>query len=51
LIPLALQDRFITEADRLTPGNPTDVRSVGAPHVGPFDRPELVEILAELVGR
>ncbi|MBE1490869.1 alpha/beta fold hydrolase [Plantactinospora soyae] len=51
LIPPALQDRFITEADRLTPGNPTDVRSVAAPHVGPFDRPELVEIFAELAGR
>jgi pimeloyl-ACP methyl ester carboxylesterase len=48
LIPLALQNRFITEADRLTPDNPTDVRSVAAPHVGPFDRPELVEIFAEL---
>ena len=51
LIPLALQDRFITEADRLTPDNPTDVRSVAAPHVGPFDRPELVAILAELARR
>ncbi|MFI6390767.1 alpha/beta fold hydrolase [Nonomuraea sp. NPDC050540] len=51
LIPLALQDRFIAEADRLTPGNPTDVRSVAAPHVGPFDRPELVEIFSELAGR
>ena len=51
LIPPALQDRFIDEADRLTPDNPTDVRSVAAPHVGPFDRPELVEIFAELAGR
>jgi pimeloyl-ACP methyl ester carboxylesterase len=51
LIPPALQDRFIAEADRLTPDNPTDVRSVAAPHVGPFDRPELVEILAELASR
>lgn len=48
LIPPALQDRFIAEADRLTPDNPTDVRSVAAPHVGPFHRPELVEILADL---
>ncbi|MEV6283135.1 alpha/beta hydrolase [Kribbella sp. NPDC051770] len=48
LIPLALQDRFIAEADRLTPDNPTDVRSIDAPHVGPFDRPDLVEILAGL---
>lgn len=48
LIPLALQDRFIREADRLTPDNPTDVRSVAAPHAGPFGRPEVVDILAEL---
>ncbi|MGC7098744.1 alpha/beta hydrolase, partial [Amycolatopsis lurida] len=48
LIPPALQDRFIAEADRLTPDNPTDVRNVEAPHVGPFDRPELVDIFAEL---
>nr|WTA70064.1 alpha/beta hydrolase [Micromonospora sp. NBC_00855] len=51
LIPPALQDRFITEADRLTPDNPTDVRSIAAPHVGPFDRPELVAIFAELASR
>ncbi|MFF5210960.1 alpha/beta fold hydrolase [Streptosporangium sp. NPDC000396] len=51
LIPPSLQDRFITEADRLTPDNPTDVRSVAAPHVGPFDRPELVKIFAELASR
>ncbi|WP_433221228.1 alpha/beta hydrolase [Microtetraspora malaysiensis] len=51
LIPPALQDRFINEADRLTPDNPTDVRSVAAPHVGPFGRPELVEIFSELAGR
>ncbi|GAA3766589.1 alpha/beta hydrolase [Plantactinospora mayteni] len=49
LIPLALQDRFIAEADRLTPGNPTDVRTVAAPHVGPFDRPELVKIFEDLL--
>ncbi|MFG6191311.1 alpha/beta fold hydrolase [Nonomuraea sp. JJY05] len=49
LIPPALQDRFIKEADRLTPDNPTDVRSVAAPHVGPFDRPELVEIFSDLL--
>ena len=48
LVPLALQDRFINEADRLTPDNLTDVRSIAAPHFGPFDRPELVDIFAEL---
>ncbi|WP_133740804.1 alpha/beta fold hydrolase [Actinorugispora endophytica] len=51
LVPPALQDRFISEADRLTPDNPTDVRSVAAPHVGPFGRPELVEIFDGLAGR
>ncbi|MBK1784877.1 alpha/beta hydrolase [Prauserella cavernicola] len=51
LIPLSLQDRFISEADRLTPDNPTDVHSVAAPHVGPFHRPELVEILAGLASQ
>jgi pimeloyl-ACP methyl ester carboxylesterase len=48
LIPPALQDRFIREANRLTPNNLTDVRSVAAPHVGPFNRPELVRIFTEL---
>jgi pimeloyl-ACP methyl ester carboxylesterase len=48
LIPPALQDRFIAEADRLTPDNPTDVHTVAAPHVGPFHRPELVDIFTSL---
>ncbi|MGW7686390.1 alpha/beta fold hydrolase [Kribbella sp. NPDC054772] len=48
LIPPALQDRFIAEADRLTPGNPTDVHDVAAPHVGPMARPELVDIFTGL---
>ncbi|GAA2140609.1 alpha/beta fold hydrolase [Glycomyces algeriensis] len=51
LIPPALQDRFIAEADRLTPGNPTEVHSVAAPHVGPFYLPEIVEILSGLARR
>jgi pimeloyl-ACP methyl ester carboxylesterase len=51
LIPPALQDRFIAEADRLTPDNPTDVRSVAAPHCGPFERPELVTIFDGLLRR
>ncbi|GAA2271464.1 alpha/beta hydrolase [Glycomyces scopariae] len=51
LIPPALQDRFIAEADRLTPHNPTEVHSVAAPHVGPFYRPEVVEILARIAER
>ncbi|MCP2164568.1 alpha/beta fold hydrolase [Goodfellowiella coeruleoviolacea] len=32
-IPLALQDRFIKEADALTPDNPFDVHSVDSSHV------------------
>lgn len=51
LIPPALQDRFIAEADRLTPDNPTEVHSVAAPHVGPFYRPEIIEILSDLARR
>jgi pimeloyl-ACP methyl ester carboxylesterase len=51
LIPPALQDRFIAEADRLTPDNPTEVHSMAAPHVGPFDRPEFVAILSDLAER
>jgi pimeloyl-ACP methyl ester carboxylesterase len=45
-IPLALQDRFIAEADALTPGNPTDVRSLESSHLRFQIHPrELVEIL------
>ncbi|SDC96154.1 alpha/beta fold hydrolase [Glycomyces harbinensis] len=51
LIPPALQDRFIAEADRLTPHNPTEVHSVPAPHVGPFYRPDIIEIFAEIAER
>ena len=32
-LPLALQDRFIAEADALTPDNPTDVRSIDSSHL------------------
>lgn len=47
-LPLALQDRMIAEADRLTPHNRFEVRSVAAPHAGPMHRPEVVTILDEL---
>ncbi len=47
-LPLALQNRMIAEADRLTPRNRFDVRSVPAPHAGPMHRPEVVAILDEL---
>lgn len=32
--PVALQDRFIAEADALTPDNPFDVRSLDSSHLG-----------------
>lgn len=45
-MPLALQDRFIAEADALTPDNPTDVRSLESGHVRFQIHPGgLVEIL------
>ncbi|WP_181770331.1 alpha/beta fold hydrolase [Amycolatopsis pittospori] len=48
-MPIALQDRFIKEADALTPDNPTDVRSVEGSHVGFLMRPqEIAGILAGL---
>ncbi len=48
-IPPALQDRFIKEADALTPDNPFDVRSVDSSHSGFLVRgTEVAGILAEL---
>jgi pimeloyl-ACP methyl ester carboxylesterase len=47
-LTIAMQDRMIAEADRRTPGNRFDVRSVNAPHAGPMHRPEVVSILDEL---
>ncbi|OXM48359.1 alpha/beta hydrolase [Amycolatopsis thailandensis] len=48
-IPLALQDRFIKEADALTPENPTDVRSLESSHVRFLMHPqEAATILAGL---
>ncbi|OZM75954.1 alpha/beta hydrolase [Pseudonocardia sp. MH-G8] len=45
-MPLALQDRFIADADALTPDNPTDVRSIDSGHLRFQIHPaELVEIL------
>jgi len=50
-IPPALQDRFIREADALTPDNPFDVRSVEGSHVGFLIHPrEAATVLAELAG-
>ncbi|WP_219418941.1 hypothetical protein [Pseudonocardia nigra] len=45
-VPLTLQDRFIAEADALTPDNPTDVRSIASGHLRWQIHPaEIVEIL------
>ncbi|GAA1527146.1 alpha/beta hydrolase [Actinomadura kijaniata] len=48
-IPLALQDRMIEEADRATPGNRFDVRSLEAPHLGPKDPRPLAAVLTGLL--
>lgn len=48
-IPPALQDRFIREADALTPDNPFDVRTLTTSHAGVLVRPGVcAEILAGL---
>jgi pimeloyl-ACP methyl ester carboxylesterase len=48
-IPVALQDRFIREADALTPGNPFDVHTIDTSHVGFLVRPEpMAAVLAGL---
>ena len=50
-IPLALQDRFIKEADALTPANPFDVRSLDTSHVGFQIHPEqAAALLSDLAG-
>jgi pimeloyl-ACP methyl ester carboxylesterase len=51
-LPVALQDRFIAEADALTPDNPFDVHSLDVSHVQPLVHPKpLAAILAGLAGR
>lgn len=48
-LPLSLQDRFIREADALTPDNPFDVHSLDASHCGPLVWPaELATLLTGL---
>jgi pimeloyl-ACP methyl ester carboxylesterase len=48
-IPVELQDRFIREADALTPDNPFDVRSLDSSHMGFLVRPRQgAAVLAEL---
>lgn len=48
-LPLALQDRFVAEADAATPDNPFDVRSLAASHAGAQVHPAaLVTLLDSL---
>ena len=48
VIPVAAQDRFVAEADTLTPGNPTTVRSLASSHSPFISTPdELAVLLAE----
>jgi pimeloyl-ACP methyl ester carboxylesterase len=46
-MPLAMQDRFIREADALTPDNPFDVHTLDCSHVGFLVRPaEAADLLS-----
>ena len=47
-IPVALQDRMIAEADAVTPCNTFEVHDLDAPHLGPEDPGELVDLLTKL---
>ncbi|MFD4753707.1 alpha/beta hydrolase [Streptomyces sp. NPDC058426] len=50
-IPLAMQDRMIREADTLTPGNPTKVRTLPGSHLHWLVRPTgAAAVLTELAG-
>ncbi|GAA5071851.1 alpha/beta hydrolase [Nocardia iowensis] len=51
MLPLALQDRMIAEADAATPANIFDVHTLDAPHLGPQDPQPVVEILISLARR
>lgn len=46
-LPIELQDRFIREADALTPDNPFDVHSLRTSHLGPLVHPEEVATLLD----
>ncbi|MEU5909173.1 hypothetical protein [Micromonospora sp. NPDC047527] len=49
-MPIALQDRFIADADALTPGNRFDVRSLDVSHAAVLVRPgEAAALPSELL--
>ncbi|MGA3525145.1 alpha/beta fold hydrolase [Melissospora conviva] len=49
-IPIALQDRFITDADALTPGNPFDVHTLDVSHAAVLVHPKATaELLSSLI--
>lgn len=51
-LPVALQDRWIAEADALTPDNPFDVHELDATHIGVQLHPApLADLLLEIVSR
>ncbi|MEQ3551084.1 alpha/beta fold hydrolase [Pseudonocardia nematodicida] len=50
-VPVALQDRFVAEADALTPDNPFTVHDLDASHAGVQVRPgPLADVLSRIVG-
>lgn len=51
VLPLAVQDRMIAEADALSPANRFDVHTIDAGHLVPIIRPaETARILSGLLG-
>lgn len=49
MIPPALQQRFVDEADAFTPGNPTHVHTLPGSHSPALARPQaLAQMLAEI---
>ncbi|SHF91067.1 alpha/beta hydrolase [Streptoalloteichus hindustanus] len=48
-VPLPLQDRMISEADRATPHNRFDVHTLDAPHLGPQHPRPLARVLTSLL--
>lgn len=52
VIPPAVQDRMIAEADALSPTNPFDVHNLNTSHLAPITQPaEIADILTRLMAR